>query len=139
MSPAKRSGLPIAKQFSHLCQECPGECYLGVHKGRWSPPTDIYEVEDGLAIIMDIAGIKKEEMQIMVKGQVIFISGMRKEPTLAKKYIHQLEIDFGRFERNFLLPQDIDAEKMEARYEDGFLSLWLPRKQAGNRILITLG
>lgn len=139
MSPAKKSGLPIGKLCSNLCKECPGECYLGMHKGKWSPPTDIYEGEQGLAIVMDIAGVKKEEIQIMVKGQIVFISGVRKEPAVAKKYIHQLEIDFGRFERNFLIPQEIDAGRMEARYEDGFLYVWLPRKHSENHIIVTLG
>ena len=132
MSPTRKIWLPKGVVFHNISQQQAGSGNVGVKfysKGKWTPDTDIYEGDDGILIIMDIAGVKKEEIQIVLEGQVLSISGVRREPALPKKHIHRLEIDFGYFERTFRIPAEIDPEKVEARYEEGFLHLWLPKQQ----------
>lgn len=142
MSPTKKVWLPKGMVSQTVSQRLPGGGNLSVQfysRGKWTPDTDIYETDDGLMVIMDIAGVKKEEIQVILEGQVLSISGIRREPAMTKKHIHRLEIDFGHFEGTFRIPQDIFAEKVEARYEDGFLYLWLPKKQdAGCTIDVTI-
>jgi HSP20 family protein len=100
-------------------------------RGKWSPDTDIYEVNDGLMVIVDIAGIKKEEIAVVVEEKILSISGTRRAPDIPdRKNVYRLEIDVGQFEKRFRIPDYIDAEKVEARYENGFLYLKLPRMES---------
>ena len=97
-------------------------------RGKWSPDTDIYEVQDGLIIIMDIAGLRREEISISVEGKILIIAGVRRTPAIPqKKQVHRLEIDVGHFEKRFRIPDDIEAGKIEATYESGFLYVSLPK------------
>jgi HSP20 family protein len=139
MSPIKKVWLPAYMDYRTTPQQ--QDCNISVqffNKGKWTPDTDIYEVDKGLLFIMDIAGLKKDDIQVILEGQVLTISGSRKEPALCKKYIHQLEIDFGQFERTFKIPQGIIADKIEVRYEDGFLSIWLPKQQDSEFTIICI-
>jgi len=130
MSPTRRHWFPLGTFSPHppegMEQHQPSMRYYS--KGKWSPDTDIYETEDGLVIIMDIAGITRQEIAITLEEKVLFISGVRKEPHIpGKQGVHRLEIDFGYFEKRFRIPGYIDEGKIEASYENGFLYLKLPR------------
>jgi HSP20 family protein len=127
MSPTRIIWLPQGVVSQTMSKQRAGGVQF-YSKGKWTPDTDIYEVEDGLVILIDIAGVKKEEIEIVLKGQILSISGLRKEPAVCKKHIHRLEIDFGQFERTFRIPYTINPDKVEARYEEGFLYLWLPKQ-----------
>jgi HSP20 family protein len=127
MSPTKKIWLPQGVISQTTSKQRAGGVQF-FSKGTWTPDTDIYEVEDGLVILVDIAGVKKEEIQVVLEGQILSISGTRKEPAVCKRHIHRLEIDFGHFERTFRIPYAVTPEKVEARYEDGFLYLWLPKQ-----------
>ena len=133
MSPIKRYWFPIgtfpSSREDEMEQNRPSVRFNS--RGKWSPDTDIYEVGEGLIIIMDIAGVKKEEIKVVVEKKVLSISGTRRAPDIPdKKQIYRLEIDVGQFEKQFRIPDYVDAEKIEARYEDGFLYLKLQRLQS---------
>jgi HSP20 family protein len=99
-------------------------------KGEWSPNTDVYEVDDGLVMLMDVAGLNKDKINISVNDNILIISGNRKEPDIPdKKTAHRLEIEFGTFEKRFHIPEIIDTEAIQANYNNGFLQLKLPRAQ----------
>ena len=103
-------------------------CYA---KDMWAPDTDIYEVNDGMVIILDSAGITRDEVSIVVEGRLLSVSGTRREPDIrGKQSVHRLEIDFGHFQKRFRIPADIDENSIEARYENGFLYLRLLRRDS---------
>jgi HSP20 family protein len=130
MSPARRNWFQMGTFALHPPDDIDHQqpsmrCYA---RGRWSPDTDIYEADDGLVIIMDIAGITRDEVDIVLDGKILSVSGTRREPDIPGKLsVHRLEIDFGRFQKRFRIPDDIDENSIEARYENGFLHLRLPR------------
>lgn len=98
-------------------------------QGWWAPDTDIYELEDAMVIIVDIAGVNRDEVKILLEGRLLSISGSRRPPSIpGKKSVHRLEIDFGNFIKRFRIPSDFDENGIEARYENGFLQLRLPRR-----------
>ena len=100
-------------------------CYA---QGWWAPDADIYEVDDGMVIIIDLAGVNRDEVTIHVQGKILSISGTRRQPSIPeKKSVHRLEIDFGNFLKRFRIPPGFDESRIEARYENGFLHLHLPR------------
>jgi len=130
MSPTRRHWIPLGTFSPHATND-PYHNQLSLRfyaRGKWSPDTDVYEVADGLVIVMDIAGITRDEISIVLEKQVLTVSGCRQEPRVpGKKAVHRLEIDFGHFEKRFKIPDYIDEKRIDASYENGFLYLRLPR------------
>lgn len=99
---------------------------------QWRPPADMYETDTTLFIIMEVAGMRAEDFQITLKGRELVILGERCEyPIEGKTAYHNWEIDCGRFERAFCIPESIDIEGIKAihRYEDGYLIIKLPKRK----------
>ena len=131
MSPTHRHWIPLGTFSPHASGEAEqNQPSLRFYtRGKWSPDTDIYEVDDGLVIIMDIAGITRDEINIVLHNNIITVAGFRKEPKLpGTKAVHRLEIDFGPFEKRFRIPDYIDEHRIDASYENGFLYIRLPRQ-----------
>jgi HSP20 family protein len=86
--------------------------------------------ENGYHLEIDLPGVKKENIEISVNDGILTISGERKlERKEEKENYTRIESFFGRFERSFKLPADADADAIEAKYEDGVLRLYIPRRQ----------
>lgn len=86
--------------------------------------------EKGYYLEIDLPGVKKEDIEISVNDGVLTISGERKlEKKEEKPNYTRIESFFGRFERAFKLPNDADLDNIEAKYEDGVLKVFIPKKQ----------
>jgi len=99
---------------------------------RWQPAINLYEADDRYCVCVDLAGVDPKQVDVQVEGRQLRISGQRTAPAIAHKCahkIHVMEIDHGPFQRNILLPEDVDINQIEAQYKDGFLWIQLPRKQ----------
>jgi len=72
--------------------------------------------------------VKKEEVKIAVENGVLTISGERKSEKEEKKY-HRIERAYGSFERSFVVPDDADADKVNAEFKDGVLRVHLPKSE----------
>jgi len=96
---------------------------------RWLPPTDLFETQEALVVIMDIAGIDRQEVSVKVEGSTLTIRGLRRELSkYPKRHYHLMEMDFGPFERRFHLPRIVDVDKIEAHYSDGLLEVVMPKR-----------
>ena len=96
----------------------------------WSPPTDLYEIEDAYVVRVEIAGMRQQNFSVTLENNFLIISGARSETPERRAY-HQMEIRFGEFSTVVALPGPVDAEKSTAEYEDGFLVVTLPRSSPG--------
>jgi HSP20 family protein len=97
------------------------------------PRADIHENPEGILITVDLPGVSREAIDIVVEGQALHLSGMRPEPAVtACLRWHQLEIAYGPFERFIPLPASADLEKIQANYKDGFLQVIIPFKPESN-------
>ncbi len=86
--------------------------------------------EKGYHLEIDLPGVKKENIDISVNDGILTISGERKfEKKEEKENYTRIESFFGRFERSFKLPSDADLDNIEAKYEDGVLKIFIPKKQ----------
>ena len=86
--------------------------------------------EKGYYLEVDLPGVKKEDIDISVNDGILTISGERKfEKKEEKENYTRIESFFGRFERSFKLPPDADLDNIEAKYEDGVLKIFIPKKQ----------
>lgn len=93
----------------------------------WHPPTDVYETQKSIVVKMEIAGIKDEDLEVMLQENILVVSGSRSDSSERRAY-HQMEIPYGKFSVGIDLPVLIDVENTQAEYKDGFLMIHLPKK-----------
>ena len=94
----------------------------------WVPPTDVYETQQEIVILMCVPGIKTGNVRVLLDGEVLTIAGHRqavREPGLVA--YHQMEIRNGYFERRIIIHVPVDPEAATAQYRDGFLWIRLPK------------
>ena len=97
-----------------------------IHSNAWSPPTDVYEIEDGYVVKVEIAGMREDNFEVAFESNILLISGHRPDFPERRAY-HQMEIRFGKFEIGVGLPAPVDIENARAEYQDGFLTIHLPK------------
>lgn len=98
------------------------------HSSAWRPPTDVYEMEDRLVILIEIAGMKDSDFHIVLQDRRLLVSGVRRqiiEPQ-AVAY-HQMEIARGEFRTDVYVPWKVLREQVVATYRDGLLRIELPK------------
>jgi len=98
------------------------------HKA-WRPPTDVYETEGAVVVKVEIAGMAREDLGVLLEGRKLTIRGARRDSSVKLGY-QQMEIQYGCFETEVLLPHAVDEEGVEATYQEGFLSVRLPQAPA---------
>jgi HSP20 family protein len=92
------------------------------------PPVDVYHTEETVVVLMEIAGIPEEEIELEVEGHSMLIRGVRKAlPGPARRNYSQMEITQGAFQREILLPAEVNPEELTAVYKDGILEIVLPK------------
>lgn len=103
----------------------------------WTPSVDVSETETEYRIKASLPDVKKEDMKVTLENGVLSISGKRESRKEEKsEKFHRTEIATGSFFRSFSMPGDADAEKVNAKYENGLLDVTIgktPPKVAGGR------
>lgn len=99
----------------------------------WYPATDAYEAEDGFVIRMDLSGVDRRAIQILMKDRTIEVRGVREEPAPeGRRTYHKMEIAMGPFARCIQVPERFRSGEAGATYENGVLEIRIkPRRRAG--------
>lgn len=99
--------------------------------GAWMPPVDVIEEKEFIRIVAEVPGVRPEDVKISLENNLLTIRGEKKKEEEQKdQKFHRFERTWGMFERSFSLPSTIDAEKIVARYDDGVLTVQLPKVEA---------
>ncbi len=99
-------------------------------EGVWLPAVDIRETDDALIVAAELPGIERKDVKVDIKDGVLTISGERKyEKEADEENVHRMERVYGRFSRSFSLPSNVDVDKVEAKLENGVLTVRLPKKE----------
>ncbi len=98
-----------------------------------SPRVDVRETATAYLMEVDLPGLSEKDVEISLKDRVLSIASMREADTEGKKTDEEGEYLIrerrsASFERRFTLPEDIDAEKVDATFKNGVLSITIPRK-----------
>ncbi|MFH1680486.1 MAG: Hsp20/alpha crystallin family protein [Candidatus Eisenbacteria bacterium] len=98
--------------------------------GSWAPRADVAEEKDSYRIEMDLPGMRKEDVRITVQENSLEIKGERNvgKDEDSEGY-RRTERVFGSFERVFRLPKGTDASKIESTYENGVLTIRVPKAE----------
>lgn len=103
------------------------------------PQVDIYESDDEIMVLSELAGVKKEDLFVEIGLRTVKIFGRRREKLSrgAVRY-HLAEIPYGHFERTLSLPTRIDVESVMATFHDGLLEIRLIKKPIADIRKITI-
>ena len=117
--------------------------YLGVPAASpptgWTPNTDVYETPESLIVRMEIAGINKEDLEITLNDRLLLVRGQRPDPCRRGHCsFRQMEIDYGHFERRILIPRSVDANRVRAKFHNGFLQVELPKSPSSGHRTVTV-
>jgi len=97
----------------------------------WMPPVDIHESDDAYTLVADLPGLKREGITVSIVQDRVTIKGSRKrEATHEEKGYRRFERAEGDFERSFRINGGVNAEKVEAAFENGVLTVKLPKPEA---------
>jgi HSP20 family protein len=96
---------------------------------------DVTEVENTFVISLDAPGIKKEDISIELSEGKLTISGERKREEETKTgQTHRIERYFGKFQRTFELPESVNADQIEASFENGVLQISVPKSEVQEKV-----
>jgi HSP20 family protein len=96
----------------------------------WLPAVDISETGDKITVKAEIPGMEAKDIEISMVGDTLTIKGEKKAETEEKdENYHMVERSYGSFSRAVKLPAVVDAEKVEATYKNGVLTVVLPKKE----------
>jgi HSP20 family protein len=95
---------------------------------EWSPAIEVFEKEDKYVVKAELPGLKEEDVDISVTDGTLALKGEKKtEHEVEEEEYHWSERTYGSFLRTISLPSNVDAEKIEADYENGMLEITLPK------------
>ena len=112
----------------------------GIASGhQWIPAADVYETPERWVVKMEVAGISREDVEITLEDRTLIVRGHRPDPCRTGKCkFRQVEIDYGHFERRFVIPRSVNAEQVTASYRNGFLVIELPKSEKAEHATVTV-
>jgi HSP20 family protein len=111
------TGSPFAEQGSAITS-------------AWFAPTDVSEDANSLQITLEVPGVRPEDVKISLENNLLTVGGEKKqEKEERNERVHRYERSYGTFERSFVLPNTLDADKISANYENGILKIRIPKSE----------
>ena len=107
--------------------------------GIWHPAVDIFETEQEIVLKAETPGLTKDQISVEVDEGTLHLKGERKmEKDVKEESCHRIERVYGSFQRSFLLPDSVDAEKVRAELKDGILEIRLGKREQTKPIQVTV-
>ncbi len=100
----------------------------------WAPRTDLSETDDAFRIRLDVPGMTKDDIAINLQNNTLTVSGERSSERQkdGEEYV-RVERAFGTFHRTFTLPDAVDPDRVEATYDEGVLTINVPKTEKSTR------
>ncbi len=113
---------------------------LSMAENGWSvPAVDLYQTDNEVVVKAALPGIKAEEVQINITGDVLSLKGeVKQSEEVKEKAYHIREQRWGTFERTLALPANVVADKAKADFENGILTITLPKAEEAKPKTITI-
>ncbi len=125
-----REAIATGEQMSRMLDDAFG---FGVQRGGqwtevWRPPVDLVETAQEFVFRVELPGIDKSDVEIEADQRSLAIRGEKRQTReVDQQRFHRMECGYGRFERRFGLPVDVDPDGVEAKLEDGVLVIRVPK------------
>ncbi|MBI5844338.1 MAG: Hsp20/alpha crystallin family protein [Deltaproteobacteria bacterium] len=139
----RRSGLaarPTKSVFDRFMEEMGlPDLWLEEDEKSWIPALDVTETEKEIKVSAEVPGIAREDIAVSLTEGLLTVSGEKKEEKEEKSEGRTVsERCYGSFSRTVRLPAEVDAEKVEASYKDGVLTISLPKSESVKTTKITV-
>lgn len=126
---------------SLYAQRLPDSRREGCSQTYWVPNTDVYTTEDGLVVKVELAGMRREDLELTVEGNRLLITGQRPDTGRMPgiKFL-VMEIHYGIFECVIEVPSGYDLSQARAAYQNGFLRVEVPMavKPPSKSVIVTV-
>ena len=99
---------------------------------NWAPEVSVFENDKLYTVTLDIPGVEKKDVNIEVEGSSLIVSGKREKANEKDMSLYYSQTRYGNFSRAFNLPEEINVEKIGAKYKHGTLILTLPKMEKIN-------
>ena len=120
----------IRNQFDRILARFNPEFDEDVLNTPWAPAADVIETKDAITIKVEIPGMTEKDLKVEMENGVLTLNGERKlAKDFTEKGYRQIERFYGKFTRNFVLPPNVEFNKITATYVNGLLELTLPKKE----------
>jgi len=111
--------------FSHSLARDPGTLRRLVRP--WSPPADVVETPDAYLLVVELAGIPEELIEVVADTDRLVLRGQRELEGSRPEAFHRMERAYGRFERAFQFSEPVDPDGVRGQFRDGLLRLTVPK------------
>lgn len=119
---------PIQRFFNRFWEDSLNRNLESGGGRNWNPAVDIKETEDALFLMAELPGMTKDDIDLSLESNVLTISGERKfEKDVERENFHRIERVYGAFARSFTLPSNVKTDAVDASFENGVLSVRLPK------------
>lgn len=124
-----RDLITVQQELNRLFDDLMSRRFEGTAEGTmWLPAVDISETPDAVRVQLEIPGVKKEDVKVTVTNNVLTVRGEKKmEKEVKEENYHRIERAYGSFVRSLELPTAVAADKVKATYENGVLTVVLPK------------
>ncbi len=122
----------MRREFDRVFDRFFGQALGTTPMALWVPAVDVRETDNEIQVTAELPGLKLEDVSVTVENGVLTISGEKKQEIQEGKEdasYHVFERRYGRFERSFTLPRTVNADQVKARFQDGVLTVILPKAE----------
>jgi HSP20 family protein len=120
-------------------RERPGQQGEAVQQRLWAPALDISERKDAYVVAVEVPGVKPEELDITLEDGLLTIQGERRfTQESSEQQFHRVERRYGSFRRSITLPSQVQADQIEASFENGVLEVVVPKAEEAKPKKITV-
>ena len=138
MTPWRGSG-PVRKYMDHFFEDAPA--FLAEAQRTFMLWCDVIENKTSYLLKFDIPGLNKEQIKVDLHDGVLTVSGERREERKEEDKDHRrhvTEVSYGSFLRTITVPQAVESERVEARYENGVLNVTVPKSDVSRARQISI-
>ena len=134
-APRRTALSPIRDEFDRLFDQLSKTSLFGipapVFESMWAPSLDFSETEKEYVVRLEVPGVAKEDLEVNVEGRMLTISGHRdfEKEEKTEEYFWR-EREQGRFVRSVQLPSTVETTKVSATYQDGVMTVRLPKAES---------
>ena len=98
--------------------------------GAWIPPVDIVEEKERILLTAELPGFQEKDIDVQMEGNLLTLRGERKsEVEKEGRTFHRVERSYGQFFRSFTLPNNVDRDRIKAKFANGLLEVELPKRE----------
>ncbi len=124
-----RDLLSLQERMNQLFEESARRTGLRPHVDQWTPLVDILDTENAIILTAEVPGLEIGDITLEVTNHYLTLRGERLFPhSDGNVHYHQLERAYGKFERLFHLPEEVDQARINATLRDGVLEILLPKQ-----------